>query len=208
MKSVKETLNVFSIFQRYGGLKANIDKTQAIPIGSLKDLSKQTAYGLDWSSNHVYSLGVTFTKNSIDNYNDNFKPKIEKLKNLTKIWKGRKLSLKGKITVTNSLGLSPFIYLAGCINVPARVYKEVNDIILNFLCGNTNAKISLNTLISNTESGGLKLIDLKLKTISLKVAWIKRLCSSDDANWKIIPKFWYQNDDLYKFFNQITKPCQ
>ena len=206
--SVKKTLDTFDSFFKFSGLKVNIEKTQAIPLGSLKHLSKSTLFGLNWASPFVESLGVKFTSNEIDNYNHNFKPRILKLKNLFRIWQCRKLSLKGKVTIINSLGLSPFIYLANSINVPERVYTEVKEIIKDFVWNGGSPKISYNTLTLDIAHGGLKLIDLKTKVESLHITWIKRLCSEDNANWKSFAKHWFKTDNLYEYFNRNFSPTK
>ncbi len=55
------------------------------------------------------------TDDEENNYKYNFQPKIKTTQN---IWKQRKLSLKGKITVLNNFALAPLIYVASVINTP------------------------------------------------------------------------------------------
>ena len=128
------------------------------------------------------------------------------MQQLLKSWKCRYLSLKGKITVINTLALSQLIYLCSIIYVPENVYSEVKKIILDFLWDGKPAKISYNTLIQGIENGGLKLIDLKSKVKSLSIAWIKRLTGESDAKWKFIPKILYKTCDLKFYFLCNSSP--
>ncbi len=52
------------------------------------------------------------------NLNYNYKPKLSKLRNLLNICKQRKLLIKGKITIINTLALSPLIYTSNMIETP------------------------------------------------------------------------------------------
>ena len=110
------------------------------------------------------------------------------MQQLLNSWKCRKLSLKGKITVINSLALSSLIYLASIIHVPDRVYTEIKNILTDFIWDGKPPKIAYNTLIQGIENGGLKLIDFKNKVKSLTISWVKRLSSNDTAKWKASSK--------------------
>ena len=89
------------------------------------------------------------------------------MKQLLNSWKCRKLSIKGKITVINSLAISKLIYLASIILVPERVYEEVKKLIIDFIWNGKTPKIAYSTLIQSTERGGLKLVDFRTKVKSL-----------------------------------------
>lgn len=39
--------------------------------------------------------------------------------------------------------------------------------------------------------GGLEMTDLEAYIISMKVKWIKTLLTADNANWKVIPRYFY-----------------
>ncbi len=58
--------------------------------------------------------------------------------------------------------------------------------------------LSTNTHTTNRK-GGLKLCLFETKMKSLKLSWVKRLCSENDATWKILPQYFFQfkNVDLY-----------
>ncbi len=48
----------------------------------------------------------------------------------------------------------------------------------------------------NINEGGLKLCHNPTKVKALKLSWIKRICDESHANWKCLPKHFYNCNDL------------
>ena len=172
MPSVKELLSIFENFKNLSDLKGNLNKTSATAIRKIIIIDKQI--NIKWQDLPIETLGIKITGNTKDHYMLNLHEKIVKMKNLLKIWKKRKLTLKGKVQVINSLGLSNLLYVCSIINTPTIVFKEVKKIIMNFIWENKPAKIAYNTLIQSVNEGGLGLTDLEIKSRALALKWIKR----------------------------------
>jgi len=187
IESLENILSIFKLFSLCAGLKINVDKTKAKYIGTLKD-ADYFPHGLSWIKENIESLGIIFTLSEEENYQLNYKPRICKLKNTLQVWKQRNLSLKGKITIINSLALSPLIYVAGVIDTPNKVIKEVDALITQFLWNSKSAKIAKHVIIQTIEDGGLKFPDFKCKVMALKMNWVKRLASTSNSNWKLVFK--------------------
>ncbi len=66
---------------------------------------------------------------------------------MSSIWSQRGLTLKGKVTILNSLALSPLIYVSSIIDTPYIVITEVDNIITEFLWKEQMLKIA-KTLLS------------------------------------------------------------
>ncbi len=96
------------------------------------------------------------------------------LRNILNTWKGRKLSLKGKITVINNLALPPLMYVASVIHTPDIVFKEVKAIIPDFIWDGKPSRIAYDVLIQSIGKGGLKLMNIKTKVKSLKAVRVKK----------------------------------
>ena len=145
--SVKTSLNLLNKFTNCSGLKINIEKTKAKYIGSLISCDYYP-HGLSWIKKPLETLGIFITDNADTNYILNFQQKIMNLKTLLNLWKQRKLSIKGKITIINNLALSPIIYVSSVIDTPPRVINEVNNLIQNFTknLNTTNRKRRLKTM--------------------------------------------------------------
>ncbi len=133
-------------FSLCSGLRINIEKTKATNIG-ITLTSDHYPHGLSWIKTPLETLGIYITNNSEENFSYNFKPKIATLLNTLNIWKQRTLSIKGKITIVNTLALSPLIYTTSLIDTPMETLKEINDIIQNVIWEGKTAKNSQNTII-------------------------------------------------------------
>ncbi len=134
-------LTVLNIFTTCSGLKLNINKTQAKYIGS-KLTCDYFLHDLSWIKTLIQTLGIVITDNEDKNYKYNFQNKFINLKTTLNIWKQRKLSIKGKITIINNLALAPLIYVSSVISTPQRVINEINNIVQNLIWNGSTSKIA------------------------------------------------------------------
>ncbi len=206
--SVKHSLEVLKVFSQYAGLNINIDKTKAKYIGSLMSCD-HFPHGLSWIKTPIETLGIVITNNDVTNFKYNFQQRIFTLKATLNIWKQRKLSLKGKITVLNDLVLAPIIHVSSVVNTPNKAIEEINNVIQNFIWNGSTSKIARKTLIHQIDKGCLKLCHFETKVKALKLSWVKRIISENESLWKILPKFVYKCHNLNTYFdanyNLLTK---
>ncbi len=87
---------------------------------------------LKWCTGSVKLLGLSICNSDQENYSHNFEPKIMKIKALFRIKKQRRLSLKGKITIINSLAASLLIDPATCLDISDNVIREIENFSLVF----------------------------------------------------------------------------
>jgi hypothetical protein len=123
---------------------------------------------------------------------DNYKDKLENIEKLANTWSLRRMTLKGKVTIINTLFISQMLYLTTVLNLPEWAIKRYNEIMMKFLWDNKPAKVKYTTLISPISEGGLGLQDLRTKALASKLKWLKALIDQDvDHPWKhyIISKF-------------------
>ena len=131
-----------------------------------------------------------------DHYILNYKKRLTTMKNLLSSWKYRYLSLKVKVTVINSLAISPLLYLASVIHVLCRVIQEVKHIVTDFIWNGKPPKIAYNIMIQNIENGGIKFIDFKSKVKSLKIGFVKHLLQNKDGKWQATASHFFQTNNL------------
>ncbi len=112
---------------------------------------------------------ITITDNDEDNFKHNFQKRTLNLKATLNIWKQRKLSVKGKITVLNNLALAPMIYAFRIVNTPNKAISEINNLIQNFIWDSTTSNISQKTVIQQIDKRGLKLChcETRVKALTL-----------------------------------------
>jgi hypothetical protein len=143
-------------------------------------------FNLNWCTGSVKLLGLSICNTDKDNYTMNFEPIIMKMRTIFRIWKQRRLSLKGKVTVINSLAASLLIYPCTCLNTPDNVTQEINQLFFNFLWDGGTNKIAKNTIIRQISDGGLNMIDIASKIKATKLTWIKRLIINPQSPWNCI----------------------
>ena len=81
----------------------------------------------------------------------------------------RKLTVKGKVLVANTLFLSQLLYLGSCMYTPTWVADKYREI----------------TMTSKIEDTGLNNQDLECKVKSMKLNWIIKLANKEyNAPWK------------------------
>ena len=131
-------------------------------------------YGLDSTEDAVNTLGVVWSGNENDHYILNYKKRHKTMKNLVSSWKCRYLSLKDKVTVINSIAISPLLYLKSIIHVTCRVIQEVKHIVTDFIWNGKPPKTAYNVMMQNIENGGIKLTDSESKMKSLKLTMAER----------------------------------
>ena len=203
-KSITEIFNVLHHFESISGLKANIDKTQAFLIGKHTKFKQHEK--IPWNTGPIKILGISICKTEQESYIQNFEPKIKQIKTLFNIWKQRRLSLKGKITIINSLAASLLVYPCTCLRTPERAVTEVNKLFFDFLWDNSTSKIAKNTIIKPIDEGGLKMINFETKVKSLKLSWINRALKNPNSNWMLLISEML-NDIPFDYLLQCRSDC-
>ena len=176
-QSVSETLSTFNNFGSMSGFKLSYEKTSIYRIGSIKNTDAQYyTQDIKWTNNPINVLGV-YVSNDLDECMElNYNTIICKIKNTLNNWINRDLSLLGKVTVVNTLIASLFVYKMTVLpTLPEKLLKNINNEITRFLWNNKKSKIKLATLQKNKRDGGLNLVNLRNKEISIKCSWVQIL---------------------------------
>ena len=177
--SLDEILITFDKFENISGLKVNYDKTEILRIGSLKDSDAKlyTQRNLKWTNNPSVLLGITLSPDLKSVISKNYEVVITKIQNIIKLWQTRQLTLLGRITVIKTLLLSQLIYRFSVLPSPSpEQMKKIDHIFFNYLWNNKKHYIDKNVMINTLNEGGLTMIDISSKDISIKCNWVKRLC--------------------------------
>ena len=101
------------------------------------------------------SLGIYFSKDIEKMISLNFEDRMTKFKNLLHMWSMRDLSLKGKITILNSLALPQLLYTSSGLFVPNSFIENVDKEIVKFVWNNKPPKVKTSKMIGNIDEGGL-----------------------------------------------------
>ena len=178
--SIEPLKQILKSFASCSGLLANMEKTKAFQINRQTPLNK---YDLNWPKENIKLLGITITDDMKEHYEENFMPKIRCMHSLLRIWLQRKLSLKGKIVVINSLIMSLFVFPISITYVPKNVLDEIDKAVFSFLWDNKPPKIAKNVIQNKITEGGLKMPNIYCKAEAWRVMWIKKAILNPDKIW-------------------------
>ena len=166
-RSVEEVLKVLKALEGNIGLKVNHEKSCIHSIGDAKPF--KCTENLVWDPGKIEVLGVEITADANVQYFET----LQKAKVILKKWENRTLPLLGKINVINTLVTSLFVYKMQVLEDPSEeFYKEYDKMIANYLWNGKKAKIRTNVLQGLKTEGGVKLVNMRVKNQSLKLAWI------------------------------------
>ena len=134
----------------------------------------------------VHLLGIHVSYDEKGNNELNFNLKIRKLQTKLDMRRSRDLTLFGKVLIIKSLGLSQLIYSASILNVPEDIASTVKTKLFSFLWKNKRDKIKRTGLYQDLGRGGIRMVDIDIMFKALKLAWIPRLLTPGNQNWKTV----------------------
>ena len=109
--------------------------------------------GIKWPENPIKCLGIYIQNDTSKLIDHNFNKCIEKIENILKIWKLRKMTLKGKIIIINTMIISQMIYLCTVLYTPQDIIDKYNKLITEFIWDKKPAKIKYTNLINSIDNG-------------------------------------------------------
>ena len=175
IKNVPKILNVLNDFYQISGLKTNVDKTIAYKLGRNPEITFPEDYlGLTWGKLPINLLGITISDDDETTKTENFRNRIEGIDVLTKIWCSRNLSMKGKLSIINTLLIPKLIYPCTILDVPPDIITVAMNTIRTFFWNWKRPKIKLDTLVRKIEKGGIKYPCLECKIKAWKTLWAIR----------------------------------
>lgn len=173
--SLDPLLEFLDTFSAWSGLKINRAKSSILPVSDPSALSR-TYLNIPVVS-EARILGLWFLRDaSLQNrYSWNFKPSLQKIRGICHSWSLRDISLKGKVTVANSLLISLLQFPSAATFTPPQVFEEYRKIISEFVWNGKKPKVAYNTLILPISQGGLGLMDYPTRVKVSSIQWIRRI---------------------------------
>jgi hypothetical protein len=181
-------IDMLNIFTGVAGLRLNIEKTEGIRLGDLKNYNS-AHYQIKWNNECVRCLGIYVGLNKKQCERKNWLDKLEEMQKIIDSWRIRKLTLFGKVQVIKSLALSKFVFSATNTATPDYIYKEINKIIYSFIWNNKD-RIKRSIVISPIEHGGINLTEIESFFKSLKATWMYKITNNINSTWSTIAVHW------------------
>ena len=194
-KSINAIMSTLEKFHDHTGFTINYDKTKLYRIGSAKrsNATLITQRQIAWTEEPLNILGILVGNDDEKDIENNYIPLITKIEKIITCWETRDLSLLGKILVINTLVALQFVYKMTVLpTIPEHVVSRIEQLIVKYLWNGKKAKISLSVLQRSGTEGGVKLIDLRLRDMSLKISWAKIL--SEDESMANLAYYFLEND--------------
>ena len=198
--SFEKSMHIINRFSEVSGLFINVEKTQAVWLGTKKYSNVQYMKNLNlvWNPERFKILGLWFTQDLKACESINYDMKFSEVKTLFNIWSKRIITPLGKVAVLKSLILSKLVYLWTLLpNPPNKFIKELQNLCFQFIWSKRQDRISRKTVVQNIRNGGLGVPDIETYIIALKVTWIKKIVNTNHK-WKNICF------NLYPFLEQLT----
>ena len=189
VESANIAIHEVDMFGVNAGLKLNVNKTKIMPLNITFD-ENNPVNNIEWTEDPIKYLGVVLTSNTNEFDKLNWSVKIEKIRNITALWKKRNLTFYGKTIIIKMLLISQFIYIGTCYIMPPKYVKDLNKIIYSFLWNSNREKVKRAIVINPPLQGGLGMIDINARMKSLLLSWLPKMLNESKPPWKYLCLFW------------------
>ncbi|GKV41862.1 hypothetical protein SLEP1_g49342 [Rubroshorea leprosula] len=186
-ENIKVVKGIMRTFELASGLKINFAKSQLIGMGVEENWTARMAYRLCCSQGEfpLKYLGIPIGGNH--RKTEMWYPMIQSFKKKLASWKGRHLSLGGRITLINSVLSSLPVFLMSVFLIPKGILLSIDKIRKSFLWGGGGDERKVNwvkweKICKKKEEGGLGVRDLRKFNLALMGKWWGRLAENKEGN--------------------------
>ena len=172
--SLHRLFSLFDQYERASGARLNVKKSHGLLFGTWSTRSHPTI-PLNWSTEEITVLGCKLGPGVQPDWGH----LLTKLEDLLALWKRRQLSYHGRALIVNVLGLSLFWYQATMFDVPKTIVARINKLIFSFIWNKKREWLARSSLTQPFADGGLGVVDVAHKILSLRSAWLRRFLSND-----------------------------
>ena len=152
--SLQKLLALTNKYGRGAGAKLNVAKTEAMWLGANSHCPDKP-FGLKWV-NKIEILGAFFGDGAS---NANWDKLVLSFKKTTDLWLQRDLTVKGRVVIANTLGLSKFWYIAKIFIPPNSIVSKIKKILVNFVWHGKAHLVNYEVCLLPIKQGGLGLPD-------------------------------------------------
>ena len=173
--------SLFSLFERYelaSGAKLNVTKSHGLLFGTWMHRNNLPIQ-LNWSSVAITVLGCNIANMESVNWTE----LINKFEAQLSLWKQRQLSFRGRALVANVLGLSLFWYQATVFDMPKTIIFKINKLLFPFVWNKKREWMARTCVIQPLHRGGLGVVDITSKLLSLRAVWLRRFFCHPHHPW-------------------------
>ncbi|KAG0978525.1 hypothetical protein G6F29_009263 [Rhizopus arrhizus] len=104
---------------------------------------------------------------------------LQSIRSQCHIYSQRNLSVRGRVTIMNTLILSKLWYVLRLVNLPKAFFKNLQSIIYQFIWNNLRPAIKYAQLCQRLDQGGLGLLEPMAQQQILQLRWLDQIFQSD-----------------------------
>ena len=172
-------------FSNFSGYKINLNKSEAMPLGSLRTIpNTMPSFPFKWSPSGFVYLGIFITPSFNQLYKANFTPLFGKVKQDLDRWTSLPISWLGRIAFIKMNVLPRLLYPIQMIPIlfSNRVLKDLNSWLSSFIWNKRRPRLKMSVLQLPGSMGGLDLPNIKVYQLCAHLTaisqWIKNDVSS------------------------------
>lgn len=182
--SMENALDMVQDFSRFSGLRLNVQKSKIMRVNTSTSLGVEGGKLQEVESLEVLGLSFHAAGRNTEECRRDYGKYLDKMRLICDKWRKRKLNLKAKVTVLNTLVFPVLYYAAQNSHCPKFVEEEVRRLTMDFMWNGHRPKISMNTLFQSVSQGGLGLHNFSSRVFAGRIAWAKRMIqNTTDDFW-------------------------
>ena len=186
-KSLRRLFGIIEAFERASGSRLNMAKSKGLVFGSWPDCLPEVV-PIQWTTDPIKINGVWVGKGDMGR--KNWKERLPKLRSSVDKWKGRTLSLLGKVLLVNTLILAPLFFLAPVFPLPSDVERAINRAIFSFIWSGKTELVRRAVLVQSLAKGGLGVVNIRHKCDAFFVSGVKALLGEEGPPWRFFSLYW------------------
>ena len=187
-KCFKEVYKELKDYEQATGARVNYDKTVGLWVGKWKsrtddpfsDIGSEDTKKIKWTNKNVKYLGVYVGNDRPDL--QTFNEIVPKMKKRLHFWKPLQLPLLAKARVIEIFHASKLFFAANFYPIPQRHTDDITHAFMDYMIfpkrGNI-PQVSRKEMEKLREDGGLKLINIAVKSQTPKAHWLIRLVTDE-----------------------------
>lgn len=176
---VRDFMELSEGYRELSGAKYNLTKSEAYLIGGMPP---DTESEIPIKDTQVRVLGSFINDSS--RATKQWGTILSKLKEVTRFWETKSLSIRGRVLIAKALLLSKTLYLVSSSGIPPEYIRKIDSTIAMFVWGNKRwFPEKWNALRGPVEVMGLNLPSFKARTIAVNLLLIGNIITEPDKPW-------------------------